>query len=424
MSLLVARQPIFDREERLFGYDLVMSRPSINAVTATRSAGEQLVADFLGTEITTLAGDTPAFVPIDRQMLEDRAVELVSPDRIIPQDPSAMAVIDALRQCGYRVAIAPRDPLAVPKAILDGVDVVKVDVTAFGVGHWHELDAWRHGRTARLLATNVRDRAERVRWESYGFDLFHGFQSSGIDRPLPRDLPVEHLVTARALRLVCNPDTSDHEIEALMRRDASLAYKLLRLVNSAAVGARDIWSIGHALRLLGRDQVGRWLAMLLVTGSGTGGVRGELMELALVRARLCELLAIEAGVPKAGGSLFLVGLLSPLDQLLEVPMLTVVDQLDLAPDLRNALLTRSDFHGDVLAMVEAYEMGWWAEVAERAAVAGFSADRVGARYVEAVAWAAMNSPREHTTEPGRDTPRGVRRQLEEGTPRAKLAIVH
>ena len=101
----------------------------------------------------------------------------------------------------------------------------------------------------------------------------------------------------------------------MLRRDVALSYKLLRMVNSAAIGGRDIWSIGHALRLLGRDQVARWLGLLLVTDGAKDGVRAELMNLALVRARMCELLADASGVPRARGPLFLVGMLSVLDQL-------------------------------------------------------------------------------------------------------------
>ena len=146
-------------------------------------------------------------------------------------------------------------------------------------------------------------------------------------------LPVQHVLTFRVLKLVRDQNTSDNDVESLLRRDVALSYKLLRMVNSAAFGGRGIWSIGHALRLLGREQVGRWLALLLVTDTGREGVRAELMHQALVRGRLCELLAEASGIPRAAGPLFLVGILSPLDQLLETPMESLVAQMELAPDV-------------------------------------------------------------------------------------------
>ena len=99
------------------------------------------------------------------------------------------------------------------------------------------------------------------------------------------------------------PQTTDNEIEEVLKHDVALSYKLLRMVNSASVGGRNIWSIGHALRMLGRDPVARWLSMLLVTDThGGDGVRSELIHLALFRARMCELLAEAASVPRANGS--------------------------------------------------------------------------------------------------------------------------
>jgi EAL and modified HD-GYP domain-containing signal transduction protein len=185
----------------------------------------------------------------------------------------------------------------------------------------------------------------------------------------------------------------DGEIEDVLRRDVALSYKLLRMVNSAAVGGRDIWSIGHALRLLGRDQVARWLGLLLVTDGTRDGVRGELMNLSLVRARMCELLADASGVPRARGPLFLVGMLSVLDQLLETPMDVLADSMELAPDVRNALLARQDFYGDALALVEAYEQGWWDQVDGLSASVGVSPVALSPMYLDALAWASEHQRR-------------------------------
>jgi len=208
-----------------------------------------------------------------------------------------------------------------------------------------------------------------------------------------RDLPIEHVLTFRLLKMVRDPKTNDSELEDVLRRDVALSYKLLRMVNSAAIGGRDIWSIGHALRLLGRDQVARWLGLLLVTDGTRDGVRAELMSIALVRARMCELLADASGVPRARGPLFLVGMLSVLDQLLETPMETLADSMELASDVRLALLSRQEFYGEVLGLVEAYEQGWWDHVDQFAAIVGVSVVALGPLYLESLAWASEHQRR-------------------------------
>ena len=204
------------------------------------------------------------------------------------------------------------------------------------------------------------------------------------------EIGVEHLHAFRVLKLLRDPKADDREIEEMIGRDVGLAYKLLRMVNSSAVGGRDIWSIGHALRVLGRTQVVRWLSVLLVSDAGGGGVRGELTNLALIRARMCERFAEIAGVPKASGSLFLVGLLSVLDQLLEVPMRVVCDTMDLAPDLRNALLHRTDFYGSVLGLVDAFVSGRWAEVDDVAMALVIEPVALQPLYLDALEWVASH----------------------------------
>jgi EAL and modified HD-GYP domain-containing signal transduction protein len=193
--------------------------------------------------------------------------------------------------------------------------------------------------------------------------------------------------------MVRDPNVGDAKIEDLFRRNVALSYKLLRMVNSTAMSGKDIWSIGHALRLLGREQVSRWLGLLLVTDRVRTGVRAELMQLSLARARMCELLAEASGVPKAGGPLFLVGMVSVLDQLLEVPMEVLVDSMELAPDVRGALLQNADFYGAVLGLVEAYEEGRWDRVDEYAATVGVSPTQLPPLYLDSLGWASEHRRR-------------------------------
>ena len=165
-------------------------------------------------------------------------------------------------------------------------------------------------------------------------------------------------MTFRLLKLVRDPNTGDAEIEEVLRRDVALSYKLLRMVNSAAVGGRDIWSIGHALRLLGRDQVARWLGLLLVT-DGAQERRSRRVDEPLARAR-ADVRAPGRGV---GDSARARSALSRWNAVgarsaSRGPMETLAESMELAPDVREALLHRGDFYGAVLGLVEAYEQGF------------------------------------------------------------------
>lgn len=393
MEILVARQPVFDRREQLYGYDLVLRR------TGTGAPGEplpeQLVADtFLGIGIDQVAAGRRAFVTVDRDMLVGGAVRLLPADRVVLQigdevgaDGELVQICDQLVWSGYRFSIVSSKPETLPEELLRLAEIVKVDVPSVDTSTLTDITAWLRSFHVRLLAMHVRHRLERDVCTNMGFELFEGYRFTAPETLTRRDLPIEHVMTFRLLKMVRDPRSGDADIEDVLRRDVALSYKLLRMVNSAAVGGRDIWSIGHALRLLGREQVARWLGLLLVTDSAKDGVRGELVNLALVRARMCEMMADAAGVPRARGPLFLVGMLSLLDQLLETPMQLLADSMELAPDVRNALLQRADFYGAVLGLVEAYEQGWWDQVDTLAQNVGVSPVALSPMYLEALSWA-------------------------------------
>jgi EAL and modified HD-GYP domain-containing signal transduction protein len=406
MEILLTRQPVFDRKEHLYGYDLVLRRPG--AAQAGAPIPEQLVADtFLGIGIDQVAAGRRAFVTVDRYMLLGGAAQLLPADRVVLQldesievDQTLLEACNRLVWAGYRFALGGDHPEQLPEDLLRLAEIVKVNVATTDPALLRDMATWLRGYHVRLLALNARHRQERDMCQRFGFELFEGYRFSAPETLARRDLPVEHVLTFQLLKLVRDPNTRDIDIEDMLRRDVALSYKLLRMVNSAALGGRDIWSIGHALRLLGRDQVARWLGLLLVTDGKSDGVRAELMTVSLVRARMCELLANASGVPRARGSLFLVGMLSVLDQMLETPMDMLADSMELAPDIRSALLHRADFYGEVLSLIEAYEQGWWDQVDGLAEVVGVSASVLPALYIDALAWATEHQRRNQETPAG------------------------
>ena len=145
-------------------------------------------------------------------------------------------------------------------------------------------------------------------------------------------------------------------------------------------------SILQAIRLLGRITLHRWLAVLLVSSFATkGGVNTELVQAALMRARFCELLG-ETSRKAPGGTLFMIGLFSRMDALFGAPMDEVLSEIDLAPEVKMALLRREGPYADWLRLAEAYEAGDWDQVSAVAAKLGVTALDVPSLYLESVDW--------------------------------------
>jgi EAL and modified HD-GYP domain-containing signal transduction protein len=191
------------------------------------------------------------------------------------------------------------------------------------------------------------------------------------------------------MNLLGDPSVADAAIENAFKGDPSLSYKLLRIANSAAMGARGVSSIGHALRMVGRQPLHRWLTLLFVSSSASqSAVARELAVQALARGRLAELVAERSGRRAEAGAMFLTGLFSLLDALLRMPMAGVLAPMHIAAEVKAALLSRSGPYAAVLALVEAQEHGDWAAVDDAAAAVGVAPALVSKAYTESLAWAA------------------------------------
>jgi EAL and modified HD-GYP domain-containing signal transduction protein len=406
MDTFITRHPVFDRRETLFGYDLVLRRPGRSGAGGGAASRQHLTDTILGIGVDQVAAGHPAFVTVDRAMLFGGAARSLPPDRVILQirprpgsDREWTHACGDLVRGGYRIAIATERPHELPDVLLRLAHIVKIDIAGVDRGKLSDVVARLRGFDVRLLATRVRHRIERDICTNLGFELFEGYGFAGPARLTRQDLPPEHIQIFRLLRMVRDLNATDSEIEDTLRRDVALSYKLFRTVNSGAVGGRDVWSISQALRLLGRDQVARWLLLLLVTDSARGGVRAELATLALVRARMCELVADAAGAPRARAPMFLLGMSSVLDQLLETPLEIIADAIDLAPDIRAALLRREDDYGIMLDLVDAYEQGTWERIDSLARSVGIGTKVLLPLYLESLEWANEHQRSREVTRP-------------------------
>lgn len=396
MQIFISRQPIFDQHDGIAGYELLYGgAPADAELDGIPQTPEQLVLDaFVGVGIDQLTGGRPAFVSATRDMLIRRSIELLDPQGLIVQvgaaeqrDDELVASCRKLRSAGYRLALdgIPRTGAIDP--LLPCAQFLKVSIPGRPSGTLTAATRRLAQMGVRVIAKNVANRTSRDLCVDAGVELFEGFLFSRPETIAKRDLPIEHIRTFQLMKMVRDVSVADTKIEEEMRGDISLTYKLLRIVNSAAVGARGVRSIGHAMRILGRQALYKWLAFLLVSAAVETGVEEEIMTTALVRARFCELLADAGSRPLDPGSLYIVGLLSLMDTLLGAPMEDLVAQMDLATEVAAALVARRGPFGQVLGLAESYEGGYWKDVETFADEIGVTADEVGSLYLASLRWA-------------------------------------
>jgi EAL and modified HD-GYP domain-containing signal transduction protein len=235
-----------------------------------------------------------------------------------------------------------------------------------------------------MLAEKVETRDEFTAAKTAGFVYFQGYFFQKPELLQAREVPSNRLNYVRLLQAVSKPDLELRELEHLVKQEASICYRLLRYLNSAAFGIQnEVHSIRHALAMLGEREVRRWIRLVTTLTAGDGK-SSELVTSAMVRARFCEL--ISNRVPKGESDLFLMGLLSMIDVILEMPMTRILETISVDSDTKAVLLGGASRLRPLYQLMLARESGDWQGTTEHAKKLGLTDSEVAEAYWQAMQW--------------------------------------
>jgi len=370
-NFYLARQPVLDRNQALFGYELLFRGSAQGGAQAAPQAESGLAASAnvlhhasqLG--LPRAIGDATAFLNVDRDGLMSDIFAFLPRERtvleLVPSVEPDDAVIERMRVLaghGFRFAAeASSHGQALPR-LLPVIDFVKMDLRALAPVTLLSLAPRLRTTGKRLVAEKVENHTEYRTCLDVGFDYFQGYYFAKPTVISGRKLSPSQTTVLALMDLVAS-DADNGAIEALVKREVTLGMNLLRLVNTPAVGAgRRIESVSQAVTLLGRRQLQRWLQILLFAEADVRGhSQSPLLMLATTRARLMELLAqrLRPAQKNVADIAFTVGMMSLMDTLFCMPMRDIVEQIPLIDEVRAALLARSGFFGELLRLAESLE---------------------------------------------------------------------
>ncbi len=362
-QVLVARQPIVDTGLRTTGYELLFrgsrgARPDADNWTASL-----LVNAFADLGLDNLVGDKLAYVNVSRTFLLDVDPLPFGPEGVVLEltedshhtDDVLLQRLRKLVANGYRLALDDFsfEPSLAPLVAL--ASIVKLDVLADGLRRTAEQVEVLRPFDVDLLAEKVETRHEFDRCRELGCSSFQGYFFAQPHLVAGAGLAAESLTGLQTIAQLTAPDVSFEDLEQIVACDVSLSYKLLGYVNSGFFNlVRRVESIREAMVFLGERTVRQWAIVMALAGSSHQAP--ALVSLALLRARLCQEVAVARTMP-ASESYFMAGLFSVLDALLGVSMEQALERLPLSEGLNDALLTRSGPIGEVLHDVIAVEQG-------------------------------------------------------------------
>jgi c-di-GMP phosphodiesterase len=398
IDVFVARQPIFDRNDSLSGYELLYRNTALSSIADGAAADamctDTVIHSFLDIGLDDLTDGHRAFVNCTREFLLDGQVELLPPTKVVIEvletvgnDEPVVAACRRLTQRGYHLALDDYVDDPSYDALLRTVGIVKLDVLNRRPG---ELGALLHRLRpfkVQVLAECVETMEMHQECMKLGFDLFQGYFYRRPELVTRKEIEVGQPAMLRLLNMLRDHETPDAVIESGFRSDPTLTYKLLRIVNSAAVGGRGIDSIGYAIRIVGRQMLYRWLALLMVSSMVTGNdVSDQLVYAALLRARLCELIAESSPQVRHPQALFMTGLFSMLDVLLRMPMRDVLSRVSVSDEVRQAVMAGTGPYAEPLLLADAYQRGEWDQVDVLASSLGVLPMQMAWLYTKSLTW--------------------------------------
>jgi c-di-GMP-related signal transduction protein len=391
----LARQPILTRDQKFFAYEILSRYGPENYCSPPpgSSVGVKAMDELFLMGVRTITEGLPAFMNCTRdfllndyltlmpkEMVVGEILETVSPDR---------EVIDACRRMkaqGYRLALDDYCDRPETQPLLDMANFVKVDVLLTKFPEQERLVKLCHQKKIPVLAEKVETHEQFQRCADIGYDYFQGYFFCRPQILGRRSVPANKIVYLELLQAANAPVFDLHRISMIFRRDVSLSYRLLRYLNSAAFALQtEIRSIPHALTLLGEKAIRKWISMASIAGLGDEVADG-LLRLPLLRAMFCELVGKKVGFLQEANELFLLGLLSVMDALLNMRMADVLVEIPVDEDIKRALLGRPSRYRPVFEVVLDYESGTWEQLAHSARHIGIHEEFLPELYLQSVRW--------------------------------------
>jgi len=393
---MIARQAIMNGEQAVVGYELLDRSHGRTDHTAASDVLVMFSAlSHAGSE--ELVGKTLLFVNCTHESLSGGHLELVNPDKIVLEIPplampnaqevaARQPMLAQLREHGFHLAFnqtvlesayAPWLPLA---------DFIKLDLSVLPVDQATVLINYaQRSSKAELIAEKIETAQQYDMVSSLGVAMFQGYWFA-----LPALVQTKLLNPAQAhvielLNLVRKQASTD-KIEEVLKKDAGLAFNLMRLINSAGLGlTHEITSFRQAVMLLGLKKLFRWAALLL-TASRHGSPPPAVGQTAVVRGRFMELLAREFLSAEQADEAFLVGMFSMLDQMLSLPLDKALKLLDLSDEVLGQITRHDGTLGQLLHLVKACETNDDSDFYTALQNTPLTSQQVNMAHLQALAW--------------------------------------
>jgi len=400
-NCLIGRQPILNRKEEVVAYELLFR--SVNSRNAAvfsdvSQASASVIIDTLSEfGLERILGSHRGFLNVDLELLMSEAIEILPRERVVLELLETLSVTPELiqrcidlKEMGFVLALDDHEYDPLYEELYGIVEIIKVDLLQTPMAQMHGMIERFRPFGLKLLAEKVESRDEFLQCHKLGFDNFQGYYFARPSVIEKRRVDEAAATMLKLMRLMAE-DADIGKVEQTFSRSPGLTYKLLLLVNSVSIGAREkIQTIRHAVAMLGRRRISQWVQLALFASDDSRGLMNPLVEMAAVRASFMQQLACRhpllRGNPEAPELAFTVGILSLLESIYDISIEETVETLDLSIEVRDALMSREGDLGRLLSIAESMEQTFSGITPEQLEELMLTQEEVLAAQVEAYQW--------------------------------------
>lgn len=393
---LFARRPILTREQTTHGYELLARSGPESVLASLQDEANSPGIDLLHgpSKTPSGAGDLtaglPAYLRCTRDMLLGDSILRLPSERIILEvqeemasDRDVLAACQQLHRAGYRFVLNDYLPRRESYMLLPYIDTVKVDFLATDVTRQAAIASDMRRRGIRLLAQRIESHRQFALATRLGYQFFQGYFYCRPESLVIQDVAVNQLAYVEIMSLAHREPYDLEALERAILAEPTLCFRLLRYLNSAAFGVYPVHSIRHALSLLGQREIQKWISVAVAISLSERRAE-ELVNNALTRARMCELLSSNCSLEP--GEAFMTGILSLMDAILNRPLEVVISHLPIRSFCKDALRSSNNFLGKLLRLGVACERGAWEEAELHAGNLSLPEDAVWQSFSDACGW--------------------------------------
>ena len=400
MFVHIARQPIFDAHKQLFAYELLFRQTlglNLGELSGDRATTSLLSTTFLTEGIEKVAGNKPCFINFTQNLLVKEVARSFPKNKVVveiledvPPTSEVLAACTNLQQLGYRIAL---DDFVFKKQLLPLIelaDIIKLDYRLMPPQEIERIFYRLAHFKAKYLAEKVETYDEFEHAQKLGFHYFQGYFFARPESIRLKEVSSLKINQLRLLAEVNSKHTTVSRLEAIIESDVAIAFKLLRYINSAFYHLlKEVESIRQAIVYLGEREIRRFVTLVIISELAADKPT-ELVSYSLIRARFCELLGKESrSSADEASELFLLGLFSLLDAILDTPMEQLMAKMPLSDALKETLVEKQGPLTVFLSAVLAYETGQPAECLHALQQIGVNPEGVYDLYLAAIKFASI-----------------------------------